>query len=192
MASTISLEKTLLRVNIRKQLTGMPSAQMQQSDAAMFKTLLELPQVKAAKTVSLFWGITGLEPNTSRLAPPLLEMGKVICLPRIISDYGMELRQYTPDCPMARTSFGIWEPTIDCPLIQKKDVDLVIVPALCYDKKGFRLGYGGGHYDRWLANYSGATVGMCRDAVLQDSVPIEPHDKPVQVIVTESQVLTFE
>jgi len=192
MGSTIALEKTLLRVNIRKQLTGMPSAQMQQSDAAMFQTLLELPQVKAAKTVSLFWGITGLEPNTSRLAPILLEMGKVVCLPRIISDYGMELRQYTPDCPMARTSFGIWEPTIDCPLIQKKDVDLVIVPALCYDKQGFRLGYGGGHYDRWLADYTGSTVGMCRDAVLQENVPVEAHDKPVQVIVTESRVLTFE
>ena len=192
MASAIALEKTLLRVNIRKQLTSSPSAQMQQSDAAMFQTLLELPQVKAAKTVSLFWGITGLEPNTSRLVPLLLEQGKKVCLPRIISDYGMELREYSPDCPMSRTSFGIWEPTIDCPLVDKRQVDLVIVPALCYDKNGYRLGYGGGHYDRWLADFTGSTVGMCRDAVLQDSVPLEAHDKPVQVVVTESRLLTFE
>ena len=191
MASSTALEKTLLRVNIRKQLTAMPTAEMQQSDAALFQALMALPQVAQAKTISLFWGITGLEPDTSRLIPQLLEMGKRICLPRIISDFGMELREYTPNCPMARTSFGILEPTIDCPLVDKSQVDLVIVPALCYDRKGFRLGYGAGHYDRWLSDYTGHTVGMCREISLQDAVPVEAHDKPVQIVVTESEVLTF-
>ena len=191
MASSTALEKTLLRVNIRKQLNAMPTAEMQQSDAAMFQALLALPQVQQAKTISLFWGITGLEPDTSRLVPQLLEMGKRVCLPRIISDFGMELREYTPNCPMARTSFGILEPTIDCPLVDKNQVDLVIVPALCYDRQGFRLGYGAGHYDRWLSDYTGHTVGMCRDISLQDTVPVEAHDKPVQTVVTETQVLSF-
>ena len=191
MASSTALEKTLLRVNIRKQLTAMPTAEMQQSDAALFQALMALPQVAQAKTISLFWGITGLEPDTSRLIPQLLEMGKRICLPRIISDFGMELREYSPNCPMARTSFGILEPTIDCPLVDKSQVDLVIVPALCYDRKGFRLGYGAGHYDRWLSDYTGHTVGMCREISLQDAVPVEAHDKPVQIVVTESEVLTF-
>lgn len=191
MASSTALEKTLLRVNIRKQLTAMPTAQMHESDSALFQALMALPQVSQAKTISLFWGITGLEPDTSRLIPQLLEMGKRVCLPRIISDFGMELREYTPDCPMARTSFGILEPTIDCPLVEKDQVDLVIVPALCYDRKGFRLGYGAGHYDRWLSDYAGHTVGMCREISLQDEVPTEAHDKPVQIVVTESEVLTF-
>ena len=191
MASTIALEKTLLRVNIRKQLTGMPISKMRESDAALFQSLISLPQVAQAKTICLFWGITGLEPDTSRLVPQLLELGKTICLPRLISDYGMEVRQYTPDCSMDRTSFGILEPTLDCPLVDKSQVDLVIVPALCYDRNGFRLGYGGGHYDRWLADYTGLTVGMCRDATLQDSLPTEAHDKPVQTIVTETQILNF-
>ena len=119
MGSNIALEKTHLRVNTRKLLTEMPSAQMQQSDAALFKQLMELPQLVQAKTISLFWGITGLEPDTGRLVPQLLEQGKRICLPRIISDFGMELREYTPDSPMTRTSFGIWEPTLECPLVDK-------------------------------------------------------------------------
>ena len=191
MASTIALEKTLLRVNIRKQLTAMPISKMRESDDALFHALLALPQVAQAKTICLFWGITGLEPDTSRLVPKLLEAGKQICLPRIISDFGMEVRRYTPDSAMAQTAFGIWEPTLDCPLVDKDQVDLVIVPALCYDRKGFRLGYGAGHYDRWLSDYKGMTVGMCRDAILQDAVPIEGHDKPVQIVITESQVLSF-
>lgn len=191
MGSTTAIEKNILRVNIRKTLIDMPSAQLQASDEALFQQLLALPQMAAAKTVSLFWGVTGLEPNTSRLVPQLLAQGKRVCLPRIISDYGMELRQYTPGCPMARTAFGIEEPTIACPLIRKEEVDLVIVPALCYDRRGFRLGYGGGYFDRWLADYAGATVGMCREAVLQNAVPAEDHDKSVQAVVTEHEVLTF-
>ncbi len=191
MQSTTAMEKTVLRVNIRKILNDMPSSQMQKSDAALFANLVALPQIAQAHTISLFWGITGLEPDTSRLVPQLLDMGKVVCLPRMLPERRMELRQYTPGCPMAMNSFGISEPTIDCPLIEKKDIDLVIVPALCYGRRGYRLGYGGGYYDRWLTDYTGITVGMCRDAVLQDSVPAEEHDKPVQVVVTESQVLQF-
>ena len=191
MASTIALEKTLLRVNIRKQLTSMPISKMRESDDALFNALLALPQMAQAKTICLFWGITGLEPDTSRLVPKLLEAGKQVCLPRIISGFGMEVRRYTPESSMTQTSFGIWEPTLDCPLVEKDQVDLVIVPALCYDRRGFRLGYGAGHYDRWLADYKGMTVGMCRDTILQDAVPIEDHDKPVQIVITESQVLSF-
>ncbi len=191
MGSNIALEKTLLRVNIRKLLTEMPRAQMQQSDTDLFQQLLDLPELKQASTISLFWGITGLEPDTGRLVPQLLEQGKHICLPRIISDFGMELREYTPNAPMTRTSFGIWEPTLECPLVDKHQVDLVIVPALCYDRKGFRLGYGAGHYDRWLTDYIGCTVGMCREATLQDEVPIESHDKPVQIVITEHDIMRF-
>ena len=58
-------------------------------------------------------------------------------------------------------------------------------------RKGFRLGYGAGHYDRWLSDYTGHTVGMCREISLQDEVPTEAHDKPVQIVVTEHEVLTF-
>lgn len=191
MQSTTAMEKTALRVKVRKQLNDMPSSQMQKSDQAMFAALLALPQVAQAKTISLFWGITGLEPDTSRLIPQLLEMDKVVCLPRMLTDHLMELRRYVPDCPMDMNSFGIWEPTIECPLVEKTNVDLVIVPALCYGRKGYRLGYGGGYYDRWLSDYTGVTVGMCRDCVLQDSVPTDIHDKPVQIVVTEHQVLQF-
>lgn len=192
MRSTTAAEKTLLRVDIRKLLNDMPSSQMQKSDAAMFANLLSLPHLARAGTIFLFWGITGLEPDTSRLIPQLLGLGKIVCLPRMLAQRGMELRRYTPDCPMAMNSFGIVEPTTECPLVEKKDVDLVIVPALCYDRKGFRLGYGGGYYDRWLSGYTGVTVGMCRQAVLQDRVPAEEHDRPVQVVVTEEDILRFD
>lgn len=191
MASAAAAEKTALRVRLRRILNEMPTARMQSSDQALFRQLMGLSQIQTARVISLFWGITGLEPDTRALVEQLLAQGKTVCLPRIVADHGMELRQYTPGCPMDMNSFGIWEPTLDCPLIAREEIDLVIVPALCYDRRGFRLGYGGGYFDRWLSGYQGVTVGMCRQAVLQDAVPVEGHDKPVQAVVTEEQVLLF-
>lgn len=191
MASAVAAEKTALRVRLRRILNEMPTARMQSSDQALFRQLMGLSQIQTARVISLFWGITGLEPDTRALVEQLLALDKTVCLPRIVADHGMELRQYTPGCPMDMNSFGIWEPTLDCPLIAREEIDLVIVPALCYDRRGFRLGYGGGYFDRWLSGYQGVTVGMCRQAVLQDAVPVEGHDKPVQAVVTEEQVLLF-
>lgn len=192
MASNTATEKTLLRVEVRRALTGVPLSGIRESDHALFQNLMSLPQVAWAKTIALFWGVTKLEPDTGRLITGLLEMGKTVCLPRVVSGYGMEFREYSPGCPMARACFGILEPTIDCPLVAKERVDLAVVPALCYDRRGYRLGYGGGYYDRWLSGFHGATVGMCRELVLRDHVPTQKHDRPVQVVVTENEVFTFQ
>ena len=72
-----------------------------------------------------------------------------------------------------------------------EDIDLVLVPAVCYDRRGYRLGFGGGYYDRWLEHFSGSRVGLCRTAILQEEVPIEAHDTKVQVLITEEEILTF-
>ena len=67
----------------------------------------------------------------------------------------------------------------------------MLVPAVCYDRRGYRLGFGGGYYDRWLEGFSGVTAGLCREAVLQDEVPIEAHDARVDILLTEEESLSF-
>ena len=74
--------------------------------------------------------------------------------------------------------------------ISPEEIDLVLVPGLCYDRQGYRLGFGGGYYDRWLAGFPGLRVGLCREAVLQDRLPVEHHDLPVDLVVTESECLS--
>lgn len=72
------------------------------------------------------------------------------------------------------------------PLLSPDEIDLTLVPALCYDRSCVRLGFGGGYYDRWLAGYRGFTVGFCRDALLQDRVPAQSHDRRVDLVLTET------
>ena len=191
MSITTAEQKGQLRQLIRNQLPTLPVAAREAEDRALFSAFLALPQVERASTLFLFWG-TGLEPDTARLFAPLLARGKRIVLPRMLPGRQMEVREYCPDRPPIKHSFGILEPDENCPLIDKNNVDLVLVPALCYDRRGFRLGMGGGYYDRWLEHYSGVTVGLCRQAFLHDILPTEPHDRPVDVVITPGAVLNIK
>ena len=92
---------------------------------------------------------------------------------------------------MTQAAFGIREPDPGCPLVEREEIDLILVPAVCYDRQGYRLGFGGGYYDRWLTDSTAFRVGMCRTAVLQDHVPVEAHDTRVDVLLTERESLSF-
>ena len=180
-----------LRKAVRKELNAIPAPELRASDDALFARFLALPQVKEAKTIFAFWGIPGKEPETSRLIAELVAQGKTIGLPRMLPEHQMEIRQYVPERPLVSVSFGISEPDLECPILTKDDIDLILVPAVCYDKAGYRLGFGGGYYDRWLEHFNGFRVGMCRNAVLQDKVPTEVHDSRVHLLLTEHQSFSF-
>ena len=185
--STIAEEKAALRAAVRKELNAIPAPALRASDDALFARFLALPQVQEAKTIFAFWGIPGKEPETARLIAQLGAQGKTIGLPRMLPEHQMEIRQYVPERPLVSVSFGISEPDLECPILTKDDIDLILVPAVCYDKAGYRLGFGGGYYDRWLEHFNGFRVGMCRNAVLQDKVPTEPHDSRVDLLLTETE-----
>lgn len=191
MASTIDFEKKELRRRVREELSALSRSELVRSDDALFARFLALPQVEEAKTIFAFWGIPGKEPDTSRLIGELVRRGKTVGLPRMLPGHRMEVRRFDPDRPLVKASFGISEPGEDCPLMDREDIDLVLVPAVCYDGCGYRLGFGGGYYDRWLEGFSGVKVGLCRGAVLREAVPIEAHDARVDLLLTEEESLSF-
>lgn len=185
---TTAEEKAPLRAQLREQLAALPDTRRTAEDETLFAAFLSLPEVVRAQTLFLFCGM-GTEPDTSRLFSPLLAQGKRIALPRMLPGRQMEVRQFCPDRPLIKHPFGILEPDEGCPLLTPESIGLVLVPALCYDRKGFRLGMGGGYYDRWLSCYHGLTVGLCRQWLLQDRLPVQPHDRPVDVVITPLEII---
>jgi 5-formyltetrahydrofolate cyclo-ligase len=111
--------------------------------------------------------------------------GKVWAAPRIKSDGLMDFHQYDPE-RLVRHSFGMLEPAPDCPTITPDQVQLALVPGLAYDRQGWRLGYGGGFYDRFLAHFQGVTAGITYQALLLDDIPHAGHDIPMQYVITET------
>lgn len=191
MPFTTAEEKALLRRQVRRELAQLTREEREASDAALFARFLALPEVEAARTIFAFWGIPEKEPDTSRLIAALTARGKEIGLPRMLPGHRMEVRRYDPARPLVSVSFGILEPGQGCPILSKEDIDLVLVPGVCYDRRGYRLGFGGGYYDRWLADFPGYRVGLCREKVLRDRVPTEAHDSRVDRLLTEGEGLSF-
>jgi len=177
----ISTTKKELRAQVRARAAEIPENFRKAQDKALFKAFLGLDAVKQAKTVMVFWGV-GEEPETVGLISALLAYGKKVALPRCLAGGQMETRLYRGG-RLIRSGYGIPEPGEDCPLVSKEDIDVVLVPALCYDQKGFRLGQGGGYYDRWLSDYTGTTVGMCYKELVREQLPREEHDIPVKILL---------
>ena len=186
-STTVAEDKADLRRQVRLTWEVLSPEAVRRGLDALFAAFSALPQAEAASTLFAFWGILGREPDTGRLIRALTARGKRVGLPRMLPGRQMEVRLYEPDRPLVPASFGILEPPADAPLLARPDIDLALVPAVCYDRRGFRLGFGGGYSDRWLSGFSGFTVGLCRDCVLQDRVPTEDHDCRVDLLLTETR-----
>lgn len=185
---TTTEEKRQLRETVRALEQSLSPEELGESDRLLFDRLMALPQVADSNVLLLFWGM-GREPDTQQLFAPLTAAGKTVLLPRCLTGGEMELRAWQGRERAVRHPYGMWEPSEDCPLFAADAVDLVLVPALCYDRAGFRLGRGGGFYDRFLARYTGFSVGLCRQALLQDRVPREAHDLGVRLVLTEHRTI---
>jgi 5-formyltetrahydrofolate cyclo-ligase len=149
--------------------------------------VLALPEVGAARTVMAFWSF-GSEVQTAALIQRLHEAGKRVVLPRIVEGE-IAAVTYAPGDPVAATSFGAMEP-VGAELVSAEDVDVVIVPGVAFDRRGGRVGYGGGFYDRLLSRAPSApAVAVAFDVQLVDGVPRGRSDSRVDVIVTEDEVI---
>ncbi|WP_347862749.1 5-formyltetrahydrofolate cyclo-ligase [Salimicrobium sp. PL1-032A] len=89
---------------------------------------------------------------------------------------------------------GIMEPDSNaCFSICKSEIDLIFVPGLLFDEKGYRIGFGGGFYDRYLVDFSGNTISVTSEFQVKSSIPVEPHDIPVETLITENRTIrTFK
>lgn len=180
-------EKAKLREEVRATVKKLSPQEKLASDKAMFEGLLALIEAEEVESLLLFRG-EGDEPKTEGLIEELLAMGISVCLPRCLKNRQMEAREITKDSKYVKSAFGILEPDDACPVVDKNQLDLIVVPALCYDEKGYRLGQGGGYYDRYLKGYLGTTVGFCREEVFQKALPIEKHDVPVEAVISEEDL----
>ena len=183
-STTITEDKARLRAQVRRRMAAFSPDFLRESDHALFQHLLALPQLWEADTLFLFLGV-GAEPDTLPLIRRLHSEGRRVALPRCLPGRRMECRLYDPDVPLLPSAFGIPEPSPLCPLVEREEIGFALVPALCCDRRGYRLGQGGGYYDRWLPGFSGFRAALCRRALLRDRVPAEDHDQPVQAVITE-------
>ncbi len=180
-------EKSVLRRELLAKRRAL--AEKEKIDAKILKNLLTLPEYRSAELILLYCSY-GDEVDTGELARRAASEGKRIAFPRCEIGGGEKSMDFY-ECPSRELISGyrdIPEPPIGAPRVRCDKSTLCIVPALAYDKEKNRLGYGGGFYDRYLADFDGITVGLCREAFLFESLPRDEHDLPVDIIITDKEV----
>lgn len=124
----------------------------------------------------------------------ILRDGKKVVVPKVNTQI-KELENYVIPYfdALAPGAFGIFEPDAErgaCRFTKLEELDLIIVPGLAFDRQGNRLGYGGGYYDRLLAEIRAPKVALAFAAQIVDAIPTEKHDHGVDFIVTEQEVIS--
>lgn len=155
--------------------------------------LLQLDCIKNSQTIMLYLDFNN-EVCTDNLIKKLISMGKTVASPITLKAERKLIPSQITDFEngIQFGAYNIREPKPECsPTIDIKNLDVVIVPAVAYDKNCYRLGYGGGFYDRFLENLrdDAVTIGIAFDLQIFDEVPKEPHDAQLDYIVTESRIL---
>jgi 5-formyltetrahydrofolate cyclo-ligase len=154
-------------------------------DQAIAERALALPALVGDGPVSAYW------PMRSEADPrPILEglhaRGVALCLPAIV-DRRMLFRRWTPYEPLVPGGFGTLVPVPGEPEVQPT---ILLVPLAAFDRRGYRIGYGKGHYDAKLTELGAVTsIGIAYAAQEIDAVPDEPHDQRLDFIVTERETL---
>ena len=90
---------------------------------------------------------------------------------------------------LRRHPFGMLEPLPSAPVVEPEELDVVLVPGVSFDRRGGRLGFGGGFYDRLLVRTSAVLIGITYDACMADGLPCDVHDQRMDWVVTPSQVI---
>ena len=169
---------------------GFPENYIAESNFGIIRNLFRLEEFQNAETVLFFHGIRS-EPDTRELIRRALELGKTVALPKTYPKGVMAARKIKGFDELTPSRFGIPEPAESAPVIGPDELDFIVVPATAYDRKGNRLGRGGGYYDRYLSSTSAFTCGIIREKMLMSRVPMEKHDIRVRCVVTENEILRF-
>ena len=170
-----------------KQLKGMTPDAVKRVEADMvFNTIEKMPVWQQAQHILCYWSLPDELP-THEAVNQWLADGKNIYLPRVVGD-DLEIVPYLgAESLDDNNQFHIGEPVGEA--VDPSCLELIIVPAVALDRKGNRLGRGKGFYDRLLSTTSSPTIGVACDFQLVDEVPVEPHDRPLDCVVTSDEVI---
>jgi 5-formyltetrahydrofolate cyclo-ligase len=180
--------KPQLRREIEALRKTLEPGEIETMSSKIIANTEKLEPFHSAKIVALYKAIPG-EVNLDALFQTCWNLGKTTCIPifnAISKIYEMAIVSKETDYKTGH--YGIKEPSSPT-LTPIKSIDLIAVPGMAFDPHGNRLGRGGGYYDRLLNGFSGFSVAVAFDFQILNQIPCDAHDRPVQAIVTPSEII---
>ena len=174
--------KAELRKQILQEMKAISQEQKQAMDQALTDQFLKHPFYQEAKVIATYLSFHH-EFQTRELIEQALKDGKKVLIPKTYTKGRMDFVVYDPQ-QLVKTAFGLLEPQGDLEVVDASQIDLIHVPGLAFTTEGYRIGYGGGYYDRYLEQFTGHTLSTVYPCQIQDFSP-ENHDIPVQEVLID-------
>ena len=187
-----AMNKSEMRSLMRDRISEIPEDKRLSEDAAIYENALSMSEWKSARSVFVYVGI-GCEVRTDALIEKLISDGKRVYVPLCQGNGEMDA-VYIPSLASLKPGrYGIPEPRECGEKAVPEDLDIIIVPGVAFGLDGTRLGRGAGYYDRFLSRTKKAKkIAFCREATLHETVPTEPHDEKVDIIVSERRIIKIQ
>lgn len=189
MTSNPRATKAALRDHLRTKLDEIDPATAAAAVDRIAECLLALPEIANARRIFTCLSF-GVEVDTWRLLDRLIAERRELFVPRADPRDG-RLHVHPYPCPLRTLQFGLQQPPRGTPEIEENAIDgtldAALVLGLGFDRRGYRLGYGSGYFDRFLVNRPFPAIGIGYGVQLLDEIPNEAHDIPMAVIVTEGE-----
>ncbi|KAF7763488.1 hypothetical protein Agabi119p4_8025 [Agaricus bisporus var. burnettii] len=205
---SLKIQKRALRKAIGSKLSAIPTQSIQEQSYSIIQHLGSFPAFSRSKSLSCYLSMPSGEVDTSSLVSEILDSGRTLFVPKITNRSGeMEFLKLYGKADLASLPNGVWgikEPDSDwqgqprAKALETSELDLILLPAVAFDRNFARLGHGKGYYDRFITKYQTTfhkkplLVGLAlREQLLEkERIPIDKHDWSMDFIVTPDEVLT--
>lgn len=179
-------DKNHVRKEIQQMLSLIPKQVYDQLSNTIANHLVQDPVWKNAHTVGLTIS-RGTEVNTYGIIERAWKEGKQVVVPKCYpKNREMIFRKIDSFDHLEKVYYGLLEPIeSQTELVNKDEIDLLIIPGLGFTTDGNRLGFGGGYYDRFLKDYPNKKLSIAFQSQIVLTLPIEAHDQKVPIIITE-------
>ncbi len=178
-------EKKALRAIYKEKRAQLPQDKKALLDGVICRNVISLECFDKAD-ILLTFSPSFLEPNIDPIALEALRLNKRVAFPVCDKDtHTMTFRFVSSLDELREGSYSIPEPPCGNDEYRKEENAVCIVPALTFDREGYRLGYGGGYYDRFLEGFGGTSVGIVYEEFIIDKLPRQVFDKKTDIIISE-------
>lgn len=188
------MDKAELRRKLLNCLLAIPPEQRSERSRKACRNLVSTEQFQGASTVMMFLSLPH-EVDTSEAILHAWQLGKAVAVPKVSwqQRHMIAVEINSLETGFSTASSGLRSPVAGVP-VPFEEIDLVVTPGLGFDKKGNRLGRGGSYYDRFFANeeLKAARCGFGFAEQLIDLVPVTEHDEPVEILVTDEEIIYFD
>lgn len=186
-----TLAKSDIRKTILDKRNSISPLDIVNNSRIISNSVISTKEYQSSSSIGIYYSI-GSEVKTFDIIKHSLENKKEIALPRVIDSTKIQFFKIMEDkfekIKFTKGKYGIFENSMSTTIIDK--IDLLIIPGIAFDLKGYRIGYGKGYYDRFLSSgKSKCIMGLSYESQIINGIPNNEHDIPVDIIITEKRII---